>query len=180
MPTLPQIDPATATGEQATALADVRRALGAVPNLTKVMANSPALLRGWLALREALDGGVLPAAVRERLAIATAEHNGCEYCLSAHTYTGARVAKIDGVELEAARSATSRDPHIAALLAWSDAVLRARGSVDEGVLAQARAAGVSDAEIAELVGNVALNVLTNYLNNLAHTDVDFPPVAPRS
>jgi uncharacterized peroxidase-related enzyme len=180
MPTLPQIDPATATGERATVFADVEKTLGAVPNLTRVMANSPALLRGWLALRRELDGGVLPAAVRERLALATAEYNACEYCLSAHTYTGARVAKIDRAELDAARSATSRDPHIAALLALSDGVVRARGGVDEAALAQARAAGVSDAEIVELVGNVALNVLTNYLNNLAHTEVDFPPVAPRS
>ena len=180
MSTLPQIEPATATGDAATALAEVKKALGGVPNLTKVMANSPALLRGWLALDQALGAGVLPAAVRERLAIATAEYNGCEYCLSAHTFTGARVAKVDSVELEAARDAKSADPHVADLLALSDAIVRGRGTIDDSTLAEARDAGVTDAEIAEVVGNIALNVLTNYLNNLAHTDVEYPLVTPRS
>ena len=75
-------------------LAQVQKALGLTPNMTKVMANSPALLRGYLALSGALSGGVLRPGVRERLAIETAEYNGCEYCLSAHTYIGGHIAKL--------------------------------------------------------------------------------------
>lgn len=89
------VDPATATGKAAELLADVQKTLGLTPNMTKVMANSPALLQGYLALSGALAGGVLPTGVRERLAIATAEYNGCAYCLSAHTYIGANIAKVD-------------------------------------------------------------------------------------
>ena len=85
MSTLPQIDPVEATGAAAEALAQTRKTLGAVPNMAKAMANSPALLKGWLALSGALSGGVIPAPVREQLALATAEYNRCESCLSAQS-----------------------------------------------------------------------------------------------
>ena len=174
------VDPATATGKAAELLADVQKTLGLTPNMTKVMANSPALLQGYLALSGALAGGVLPAGVRERLAIATAEYNGCAYCLSAHTYIGANIAKVDAPELEAARDAKASDPHAAALLALSDAIARGRGNVDDAALRAAQDAGATDAEIGEVVGHLALNLLTNYFNILAKVDNDWPVVTPRA
>jgi len=179
MSKLPQIDPATATGAAAELLAQVQKALGVTPNMTKVMANSPALLQGYLALSGALGAGVIPAAVRERLALATAEANGCEYCLSAHTYVGANVAGVEADELERARAGESADPHTAALLALSNAVLSQRGAVSDDELEAARRAGVTDAEIGEVVGHIALNVLTNYFNILSQVDNDWPVVTPR-
>ncbi|MFI1585532.1 carboxymuconolactone decarboxylase family protein [Embleya sp. NPDC020630] len=176
----PLIDPATATGKAAQLLADVHKSLGVTPNMTKAMANSPALLQGYLALSGALGGGVLPAGVRERLALTTAEYNGCEYCLSAHTYIGTNIANVDAAELDAARDAKSTEPHTAALLALSDAVARGRGTVDDSVLRDAREAGATDAEIGEVVGHIALNVLTNYFNILAQVANDWPVVTPRT
>ncbi|MGA5824067.1 carboxymuconolactone decarboxylase family protein [Kitasatospora sp. NPDC094028] len=118
--------------------------------------------------------------MRERLAVATAEYNGCEYCLSAHTYIGANLAKVDTPELEAARDATSSDPRIQALLTLSDAIARGRGQVDDTVLQAARDAGATDEEIGEVVGHLALNVLTNYFNTLAKVDNDWPVVPLRA
>jgi len=91
-------------------LAQVQKSVGQTPNMTKVMANSPALLKTWLVLSGAVAGGTLPAAVRERLAISTAQLNGCEYCLSAHTYIGANIAKVDPAELDGARKGQSTRP----------------------------------------------------------------------
>ncbi|MGO4257680.1 carboxymuconolactone decarboxylase family protein [Marmoricola sp. RAF53] len=178
MSRLPQIDPATATGEAAELLDQVQKALGVTPNMTKTMANSPALLKGYLALSGALATGALPTAVRERLALTTAEANGCTYCLSAHTYIGANVAKVDPDELENARFAKSNDEHTQALLQLSNDILHARGAVSDDSIAQARAAGVTDAEIGEVVGHIALNVLTNYFNVLSQVDNDWPVVTP--
>lgn len=127
-----------------------------------------------LALSGALATGALPAAVREQLAIATAEANGCGYCLSAHTYLGGELAKLPDAELAAARKATSADQHTNALLALSDEILRTRGAVGPGAIAAARATGVTEAEIGEVVGHIALNVLTNYFNVLADVDNDWP------
>ena len=176
MSALAPVDPATATGEAAELLAQVQKAVGLTPNMTKVMANSPALLRGYLALSGALSGGVLRPGVRERLAIETAEYNGCEYCLSVHTYIGANIAKLDADELEQARAARSSDPHVEALLSLSDAIARNHGDVGEIELNAARHAGVTDAEIGEVVGHLAVNVLTNYFNVLADVENDWPVV----
>jgi uncharacterized peroxidase-related enzyme len=176
MPELPQIEPADATGKAADLLSQLKKNIGVVPNMAKAMASSPAVLKGWMELSAALGGGVLPAGVRERLSLATAEYNRCTYCLSAHTFLARNVGKVSREEIEHARHATSADPHIAALLALSDAIARGRGTIDDTALKTARAAGVTDAEIAEVIGNLALNILTNYFNIVADTDNDNPVV----
>ncbi len=170
------IAPENATGQAADLLSQVEKSLGLVPEMTKVMANSPALLKSYLVLSGAVGGGVLPAAVRERLAIETAQLNGCEYCLSAHTYIGANIAEVDAAELASARRGESEDPHIAALLALSKEITANAGDVDASAVEAARAAGVTDEEIGELVANLALNVLTNYFNVLAGVDNEWPVV----
>jgi uncharacterized peroxidase-related enzyme len=171
------VEPEAATGKAADLLAQVQKSLGLTPNMTKVMANSPALLQGYLALSGAVSNGVLTPAVRQRLAIATAELNGCEYCLSAHTYIGANIAKVDADELDRARRGESKDAHVAALLQLSNAIADNAGDVDEVDIKTALEAGVTEEEIGEVVANVALNVLTNYFNVLAHVDNDWPVVA---
>jgi uncharacterized peroxidase-related enzyme len=178
MSTLPTIEPDGARGDAAELLAEVRKALGVVPNMTKVMVNSPAVLRGYLDLSAALAGGVLPAGVRERLAVLVAECNGCSYCLSAHTYIGENVAKVEPDELVRARHAESGDQHTAAILALADAIVRSRGHVEADALPLARTAGLTDAEIAEVVAHIALNVFTNYLNVLSDVEIDWPVVRP--
>ena len=175
-PTIAPIQPETATGVAKELLDQVQQSLGLVPEMTKVMANSPALLKSYLALNGAVSTGSIPAAVRERLAIATAQRNGCEYCLSAHTYIGENIAKVPAAELAAARKAESSDPHVQALLELSDEIASNAGDVSEESLSKARAAGVTDREIGELVANLALNVLTNYFNVLAGVKNDWPVV----
>lgn len=173
---LPLIDPATATGPAAELLAAVQQSLGVTPNMTKAMANSPALLEGYLGLNGALSGGVLSPAVRELIALAIAQANSCAYCLSAHSYLAEKVAHVPAEDAAAARNATSSDPKTAALLALATTVNDQRGSIDADIVDAARAAGVTDEEIAETIGHVALNVLTNYFNKTAGVEIDFPIV----
>ncbi|MBC7596305.1 MAG: carboxymuconolactone decarboxylase family protein [Kineosporiaceae bacterium] len=174
--TIVPIQPENATGVAKDLLDQVQKGLGLVPNMTKVMANSPALLKGYLALSAAVGSGSIPAAVRERLAISTAQLNGCEYCLSAHSYIGGNIAKVDAAGLDAARRSESSDPHVGALLKLSQAIAENAGDVDDDAIGAARAAGVTDAEIGELVANLALNILTNYFNVLANVENDWPVV----
>ncbi|MEV0069620.1 carboxymuconolactone decarboxylase family protein [Amycolatopsis sp. NPDC050768] len=176
MPNLPLLDKTTAPGPAADLLAQAEKKLGRLPNSFRAMANSPALLQAYLGLSGALAGGTLPAGVRDQLALTVAQYNGCSYCLSAHSYLGEHVAKVSPDELERARHATSADPHTAAVLGLADAIVRTRGHVGAEVLDKARADGVTDSEIAEIVGQVALNVLTNYFNVLSDVDIDWPVV----
>lgn len=177
MSALPMIDPASATEKAADLLAAVQRDLGVTPNMTKAMANSPALLKGYLEFSDALGGGVLPPATREQIALAIAQGNGCSYCLSAHTYLGEHVAHLSSDDMEAARRSDSADDKVSALLKFASAVNASRGSITGQDLGAVRAVGATDEEIAETIGHVALNVLTNYFNKAAGVDIDFPIVA---
>ena len=158
-------------------LAAVEKQLGSVPNLFRVAGNSPAALEGYLGMLGALAKGALPAATRERIALAVAEVNGCDYCLAAHTSLGRNLAKLDDAEIAANRAGGSRDAMAAAAVGFAVRVARARGHVDAGALQAVRGAGWTDAQIVEIVQHVALNTWTNYLNEVAGTEIDFPAVA---
>jgi uncharacterized peroxidase-related enzyme len=176
MSRLPLIQQETATGASADLLAGVQKALGVTPNMTKAMANSPAVLKAYLGFSGALAAGKLPAATRERLALLIAQENGCDYCLSAHTYLAEHQAGLDANAIEQARRGKAEDPKTTAALTFASAVLRTRGSVEDDDLQSAREAGLTEEEIAEVVGNVALQVFTNYFNKTADTDIDWPVV----
>jgi uncharacterized peroxidase-related enzyme len=170
-------DPATATGSTKELFDGIRAKRGVVPNMMRVMANSPAVLRGYLGLSGALAAGSLGAQLREQIALAVAEANGCDYCLAAHAAIGAG-AGLTGAEIAAARRGAAADPRRAAVLRLAVALVEGHGHVADAELTRVRAAGYTDGEIAEIVAAVALNVLTNYVNILAGTDVDFPRAEP--
>ena len=177
MARIPYTDPGEATGRTKELLDTVQAKLGATPNMTKAMAGS-AVLEGWLGLFGALGGGRIRPAVAERIALAVAESNECTYCLSVHSYVAEHAAKIDSADVEAARLYASNDPKADAALKFAQAVVRTRGAVPDDAFNAARTAGFEDAELAEIVGHVAINVLTNYFNNAFAIDVDFPVVEP--
>lgn len=153
----------------------VEKQLGVVPNLFRLVGTSTAALEGLLGLNGAL-GRTLDAKTRERIALAIAQANGCDYCLSAHTYLGLNLAKIDDAEIALNRAGHSGDAKADAAIVFARKVLEARGRVSDADIAEVRLAGFSEAQVVEIVASVALNVLTNYVNNVAETDIDFPVV----
>lgn len=160
-------------------LAAVHKQLGVTPNLMKLVGHSPSSLEGYLALSGATGKGKLSVQLRERIALAVAEFNGCDYCLSVHDYLGRNLAKISDAELTAARDGQSEDARTQAALHFALQVLQTRGNVSDAALAAVRLAGFDEASVLEIVINVSLNVLTNYVNNVAQTDIDFPKVGAR-
>jgi len=157
----------------------VKKMLGLVPNLFRLVSKSPAALEGYLGLMGALSKGSLPAPTRERIALAVAEINGCSYCLSAHTYLGKNVAKLDDAEMTANRSGASNDPTADAAVRFAAKVTLNRGQVSPADIQALRLAGYDDAQLIEIVQHVALNTWTNYINIVADTEVDFPIIVPR-
>ena len=156
----------------------VKKQLGVVPNLFRLVSTSPAALQGYLGLSGALSKGDLPAATRERIALAVAEINGCDYCLSAHSYLGKNLAKLDDAEIAANRNGASNDPKADAAVRFAAKVVRERGHVSEDDVRAVKLAGYDDAQVIEIVLHVALNTWTNYVNEVAMTDIDFPVVSP--
>jgi uncharacterized peroxidase-related enzyme len=154
----------------------VEKQLGSVPNLFRLASVSPTALQGYLGLSGALAKGRLPAATRERVALAVAQANGCSYCLSAHSYLGKNHAKLDDAEIAANRAGRSTDAKADVAVQFAVKVLNARGRVATEDLREVRDAGYDDGQIIEIVQHVALNIWTNYLNELAQTEIDFPVV----
>lgn len=174
---LKQIDPAQATGKAKTIFDALQAKLGLVPNLTRGLANSPAALEAYVAMKTALGGGSIDARFGERIALATAEANDCDYCLSAHSFFGARLG-LNESEIAAARTGESGDARISEGLRFAKLLTEKRGRITTADVDRVRAAGYSDGEIAELVAHVAVNVFTNYFNLVNVTPIDFPHVKP--
>jgi len=169
------VDHAHAPAASKPLLDAVQQSLGLTPNLFKVTAHSPHTLEGLLGLNGSLSKGRLTAAEREAIALTVAQINGCNYCLSAHSALG-RGAGLSDSDIADARRATSSDPKLAAILDFARTLVLSRGHAGDQDLAGLRALGLGDAEILEIVGNTVLNIFTNYINNAAGTEVDFPLV----
>ncbi|WP_317900232.1 carboxymuconolactone decarboxylase family protein [Aurantibacillus circumpalustris] len=176
MKRLNALSPDQATGKTKELFNGIQSKLGMVPNMMRTMGNSPAFLEGYLNLSGALAAGTLGAKTGELIALAVSESNLCNYCLSAHSYIGANLVKIDAASLEAARSGNANDAKTDAILKFAKIVVNKKGRVNDSDVETVKAGGVTEGQIGEIIGHVALNVLTNYFNNTANTEVDFPLV----
>lgn len=165
----------TANAEQKALFAAIQAQLGVVPNFLKVFANSPEALKAFLGLHGIANGGSLDAQTRERIALALAQQNSCEYCLSAHTAIG-RKAGLDNAEIQANRDGGSKDAKAAAAVRFARALVSNSGEVTNAELADVRNAGYDDADIVEIITHVGMNLLTNILGKASRVDIDFPKV----
>jgi uncharacterized peroxidase-related enzyme len=154
----------------------VKKKMGMVPNLIAGMAHSVPVAKAYLGFSQTLAGDSLPARLREQIALVVGEANGCDYCVSAHTFLGKR-AGLSQSETLAAREGEAIDPAESAALKFALRVVETRGKVSDEEIQTVREAGYDDRQIAEIVSHVSLNIFTNYFNNVAQTPIDFP-VAP--
>ncbi|CAL80279.1 conserved hypothetical protein; putative antioxydant protein [Bradyrhizobium sp. ORS 278] len=175
MPRIALVDTARAAPGVLATLSAVKAKIGMTPNLFSTFAQSAAVLNGYVAFSDALANGALSARQREIVALAVAQANGCEYCLAAHSLMG-KGAGLSPDGLRKARQGTADDAVDAAVARFARRVLDSKGQVADSDLAAARAAGLDDGRLLEIIANVAINVLTNYTNNAAQTVVDFPKV----
>lgn len=170
------IDPKTATGEARRLLDAVQAQLGITPNFVRVLAHSPKALEGFLGLYGAAAGFALDKPAQERIALAVAESNACEYCVSAHTAIG-RHAGLSNEEMLLNRQGQSADEKNAAAVTLARALNDNLGEVTTAELDAARAAGLTDAEVVEIIAVIALNIFTNIIGKATRIDIDFPKVA---
>jgi len=169
------ISPEVATGQAKELLQAVYAKLGMVPNMMRAMANAPAVLDGYLHLSGSLAKGALSAKTREQLALAISQSNHCDYCVAAHSALG-KMAGLTAEQIRDSRLGSAVDSKTDALIRFARKLVEARGRVTEGGIEDVREAGFDDGAIAEVVAQVALNIFTNYFNNVAGADIDFPKV----
>lgn len=165
----------SANSEQKDLLAAIEARLGMVPNFLKVFANSPTALKAFLGLHGISGAGSLDPQTQERIALALAQQNSCEYCLSAHTAIG-RKSGLTGAEIEANRAGTSEDAKAAVAVRFARSLVANLGEVTTAELIEMRAAGYDDSDIVEVITHVGMNILTNLLGKASRVDIDFPKV----
>ena len=178
MSRLTAIQPQAATGKTKKLLDAVQAKLKITPNMMKVMAKSPAVLEAYLSFSGALANGALDTKLREAIALEVGEQNSCQYCVSAHTAIGKMTGLTDS-EIQQAREARSGSARNAAALQFARELVAKKGRATDADVETVRRAGFSDGEIAEIIAHVALNIFTNYFNNTAEVEVDFPKIALR-
>ena len=165
------VDPTTASGTNKKNFDILKSALGFIPNIALAMAQSPAVLDGYMALSVALTKSRLGKRLEEGLALTLAGTNRCEYCASAHRVT-AKLAGLDVTAVEAALQGKSEDVREGAALRFATAVVEKRGSIDEADFKMVTDAGFTPGEVTEIVAHVVGNIFTNYFNNVARTEID--------
>ena len=181
MPRIPPVQIATASEKVRPLLEGLRKKLGTVPNLFATIGQSPEALQALLGATDALANGRLSAREVEMVNLFTSELNGCAYCISAHGALG-KLAGLSPDDIEAARAGRGSSAREQAILALVRKVVRTGGSGAGTELARAREANLSDGEVMEVLGHVALKTFTNAVGILAQTDIDFPkqPRLPQS
>ncbi|QAY85661.1 carboxymuconolactone decarboxylase family protein [Pseudomonas arsenicoxydans] len=151
-------------------LEGVQKKIGFLPNVFKTLAHAPAVLSAYLQQSVALSKTSLSATEKEAVFLATSQANGCDYCLAAHTLFAGKAG------LSAQDILSARQGQLNAFAALARQITESRGHLSNEQIEAARAAGIDDAKIIEVVAHVASQTLTNYLNNLALTDIDFPAI----
>lgn len=177
MQRLQSVSPQVAQGRTKELLDTVQQAFGVIPNTAKVMANSPAVLDSFLAFSTAMGGAKIGTKLHNQVKLTTSETNSCDYCTSILSAV-APSAGLSAADILAGRTGNSEDHRTKAALAFASDVLESRGKVSNQQLATVRKAGYGDAEIVEIVASVVLGCFTNFLNNVANTELDIPKAEP--
>ncbi len=177
MQRLQSVDPELAQGRTKELLNAVQQAYGVIPNTAKVMANSPAVLDSFLASSAAMGKARIGAKLHNQVKLSTSETNSCDYCTSILSAV-APAAGLSTDDILAGRTGDSEDRRIKTALAFANDVLEHRGKVSDEQIASVRAAGFGDGEIVEIVTSVVLGCFTNFLNNVADTELDIPQAEP--
>jgi uncharacterized peroxidase-related enzyme len=154
---------------------DMVARFGFVPNLIRALGNAPAALEAYFNFSSALHSGTLDTKVQKQLSLAVAESNLCDYCVRAHVILGRKVG-LTAEEIADAIRAKAINAKTDAILKLARGIIVERGEISDLELERARAAGLTDGEIVEIVANVVLNIFMNYLDHVTRTVIDFPDV----
>ncbi|MCO4890737.1 peroxidase-related enzyme [Cupriavidus sp. WGtm5] len=153
------------------------RNIGFTPNMMATFAQSPIAFNSWATLLGSLSKA-LDVKTRDSIGLAVSEVNGCNYCLTVHSFTAEHMARLAADEIILARRGHATDPKRDAAVQFARKVIETRGNVTDADFKAVRDAGYTDANIMEIVALVAMYSLTNFINNVFDPDKDFPAVAP--
>jgi uncharacterized peroxidase-related enzyme len=177
MSRLTPVQTSGATSELKRSLKHSRLKLDEAPRFLQVMANSPASLEAYIRADAALERGQLTPRQRQQVALAVTEINAASWTLSARYDAGKRLG-LTPQEMQLAQNGDAADPKADTMLRFTRAVVLQRGDISDEDFQALGKAGFTDAQIIEIVANIALNIFSNYFNSVAKTEVDLPLLQP--
>lgn len=151
----------------------LKQKVGMVPNIYAGVANSPVMLQALVEFSEKLKSGEFTPREVEAVALAIAQENKCEYCLSAHTEIG-KMFGLTEDEILDLRLCKSEDKKLQVLTQLAKEIVTTKGYPNTETIERFFEVGYNKAALAELIGLVSLNIFTNYFNHIAETEIDFP------
>lgn len=151
--------------------------IGFTPNMLATFALSPIAFNAWAAMFDSLTKA-LDVKTRDSIGLAVSEVNGCNYCLTVHSFTAEVMAELPGNEILLARKGHASDPKRDAAVQFASKVIETRGKVSDADLKAVRDAGYTDENVMEIIALVASYSLTNFFNNVFDPERDFPAVTP--
>jgi uncharacterized peroxidase-related enzyme len=172
MPRLNVIQPANAAGPVREIFDELTAKMGKVINIFQGMGNSPAALKAYLQMAEALGDGELSPEDREAVYLGVSQANGCNYCVSAHTVIAKHAGMTDD-QIKAIRKLDPLSEKHRALLTFVKRVMETKGNVSDADIAAVRSAGYTDGQIAESIAYIGLATYSNYFNHVFDTPLDF-------
>jgi AhpD family alkylhydroperoxidase len=167
------VDHRNANAQQKPLLDAALAQLGTLPNHLKVLANSPVALKAFVGLQGVSREGSLSPLTRERVALALAQQNGCDYSLSVHAALG-REAGLTGNEMTANRAGSSEDAKAAVAVKLALSLSEQRGAITNAELFEAREVGHTEADIVEIITHVGMNLITAMIAKASHLEFDAP------
>jgi uncharacterized peroxidase-related enzyme len=177
MPRSAVLMPEQVPAESKPTLGAFTKNIGFTPNMMATFAQSPIAFNAWATLLGSLSRA-LDVKTRDSIGLAVSEVNGCNYCLTVHSFTAEHMAKLPGNEIILARKGHASDPKRDAAVQFARKVIVTRGNVSDADLKAVRDAGYTDANVMEIVALVAMYSLTNFFNNVFDPEKDFPAVTP--
>jgi uncharacterized peroxidase-related enzyme len=165
-------DTATAPASSADILKGVKQAWGFVPNLHRVLAESPAALEAYSTLWTIAEKTSFTPQERNIAYLAIIYENECTYCMAGHTNLS-RMAKVDDAAIVAVREGRPiADAKHEALRQFAANITRRRGVVSEADVAAFKAAGYDNRAVLDVLVLAATKLISNYTNHLADTPND--------
>ncbi|QTE38820.1 peroxidase-related enzyme [Mucilaginibacter gossypii] len=177
MPRIEALKPEQVPADSKPTLDVFTKNIGFTPNMMATFAASPVAFNAWAALFSVMTKA-LDVKTRDSIGLAVSEVNGCNYCLTVHSYIAKHMAKLEDDEIILARKGHAIDPKRDAAVQFAKKLIEARGKVSDADLVAVRGAGYTDANILEIAGLVAMYSLTNFINNVSDPEKDFPSVTP--
>ena len=160
------------TEKRKEALEQVRKRYGMLPNVIGGMGESPAAVKGYTGLIDAMNECTLTRTEIHVVWFTINLEHSCHYCMSAHTPWAIEEGVPQGVIDTARTGGRYEDEKLEALRKFTQYMVRDRGWVDDAKIDDFLAAGFSRENIFEIIAAIAYKVMTNYTNHIVEPELD--------